>query len=237
MYWHIKHLLKIVGNFAVYYLLTGIIVVLIFVIVTFLTGNEISGISIEFLTDVVSLFVVFLFFSLYKKNIQSELFKTKLQIKKVLTLIGYSVLLRIALLIILVSGIFLLSFWFGDKLEDLINTGIEYQWSVFDGAKGLDTVLGFASFVIYGPIQEELFFRGVIFAYLKKHYRGLFAVIYASAIFALAHIHPGLYFSSFIVGLVLSYIFLKWNNLWYCVIFHILFNLQPFILMAIFGSQ
>jgi len=234
---HFKHLLHVLRDFIGYYVISAIVVVLVIVLFMALTHKKISEMETEFVTDAVTLIVVILLFGLYKKNIRTELFQKPLEKTKIFILVGYAVIARIALLIAVTVILFVASFFLGNLLETIIDKGIEYQWSGFEGVGRVESILGFMSFVILGPIQEELFFRGVVFRYLRKHYSSIISVFYATLVFSLAHFHPGLYFSSFGIGLLLTYVYLKWNNLWYCIILHILFNLQPFIFMLIPGLR
>jgi len=234
---HLKYLLHILRDFILYYVISGIVVVLVMVLLIAIARIKVGEITTEFMTDAVSLVVVILLFGLYKKNIRTELFDKPLEKKKIFKLVTIAFLARIVLLIVITGILFIASFFLGDLIENIINKGIDYQWSAFDGVGKVESVLGFMSFVILGPIQEELFFRGVVFGYLRKHYSAILAVVYATVVFTLAHFHPGLYLSSFGIGLLLSFVYLRWNNLWYSIILHILFNLQPFIFMLIPGLR
>ena len=234
---HFKHLFHVLRDFVLYYLISGIVAVLVMIIVMALLRVKVGEVTTEFITDGVTLFVVVSLFGLYKKNIRTELFQKPLEKKKVFTLFLYAIVARIALLIAITVLLFVASFFLGNFLETIVDKGIDYQWSSFEGAGRVGSILGFMSFVILGPIQEELFFRGVVLRYLNKHYSSIISVFYATIVFSLAHLHPGLYFSSFGIGLLLAYVYLKWNNLWYCIILHILFNLQPFIFMLIPGLR
>lgn len=234
---HLKYLLHILRDFLLYYLISGIVVVLLMVILIATARIKVGEITTEFLTDAVSLIIVILLFGLYKKNIRTELFQKPLEKKKIFKLVAFAFLARIVLLIVITGFLFIASFFLGDLIENIINNGIDYQWSAFEGVGKTESVLGFISFVILGPIQEELFFRGVVFRYLRKHYSAILSVFYATVVFTLAHFHPGLYLSSFGIGLLLTFVYLRWNNLWYPIILHILFNLQPFIFMLIPGLK
>lgn len=234
---HFKHLFHILRDFVLYYLTSGIVLLLVMIIIMAITRVKVGEVTTEFASDLITLIVVVLLFGLYKQNIRTELFKEPLEKKKILKLFVFAVAARIALLIAVTVLLFIGSIFFGNLLETIIDKGIEYQWSSFEGAGRAESVLGFVSFVILGPIQEELFFRGVVFGYLKKHYSSIVSVFYASLVFSLAHFHPGLYFSSFGIGLLLTFVYLRWKNIWYCIILHILFNIQPFIFMLIPGLK
>jgi len=185
-------------------------------------NEQISALLVDFLT----LFAVIYYFKLYKKDKWHELFFEKLKVKKLLSLVPLSLLVRIPLLILVVIIVLI----FGDKLMNTIDEGVNYQWQGFTDLSGWGYVIAIVSFSIIGPIHEELFFRGIVFNYLKNHYNIKISIIYSTVIFTLFHIHPGLYPSSFILGIFLVLIYQKWNNLTYSIILHMLINLHPFLL-------
>ncbi len=187
------------------------------------TPSEIQGNSIA---DIFTLISVILMFGLYKREKIKELFQARLEFKKILALIPISILARLPIVVVIVAGILM----FGDTVMDTLDAGIEFQWDIFAGARGFDAVLVFVSFAVIGPIHEELFFRGVLFPSLKKKYSVRTSMIYVTIIFTLFHVHPGLYPSSFILGLFLVWVTQKWNNLGYSIILHMLINMHPFLL-------
>ncbi len=57
--------------------------------------------------------------------------------------------------------------------------------------------------IILGPLNEEIIFRGLVFAGFRQRYGWKAAAIISAALFALAHLH----FSAFIPAFVFGYIF------------------------------
>lgn len=179
-----------------------------------------------FLTDFLIIATTILFFSLYKKEKIKLLCKEKLSFWKMLKLIPISLFARLPILVVIILALIV----FGDRINDLTQAGVDYQWSVYDGAEGIDRFFVFISFVFLGPIHEELFFRGVILEFIRKRYTFWASIIISSIYFSLFHLHPGLFISTFILGSLLGYIYLKWKNIWYVIILHMLINSQPFIM-------
>ncbi len=206
---------------ALAYMLVPAFFYLVFLL--FITPSEIQGNTIA---DLLTLVCVIILFGLYKREKIKELFPKRIEFKKVLVLLPISLLTRIPIVVVVVAGILI----FGDSVMNTLDAGIEFQWDIFEGARGIEALLVFISFTIIGPIHEELFFRGVLYPALKKKYSVRTSMIYVTVIFTLFHIHPGLYPSSFILGLFLVYITQKWNNLGYSIILHMLINMHPFLL-------
>jgi hypothetical protein len=81
------------------------------------------------------------------------------------------------------------------------------------------------------PFAEELFFRGVLFGWLRRRY-GLWAGIIASAlIFAVAHADLAVGASNLILGFVLAWMYDRSRSLWTCVAVHAVNNAIAVILL------
>ena len=79
--------------------------------------------------------------------------------------------------------------------------------------------------IVLIPIYEEIFFRRVIFGYLREKYNLIGAVIGQALVFGLAHgnIVQGIY--TFILGIALALIYVYSESLVGSIIVHIIFNL------------
>jgi len=220
--------LRILGQFLIYTIIPGVIYLIGLGVLSIFGRGDVSESVATLAIDFLTLIIAVLAFRYYSPDVRNIVFKAKIQVKKIIQLIPLSFLTRAPLVIIVV----ILYLIFGDTITETLDAGVEYQWSVFDGSTLLSSSIGFLSFVIVGPIHEELLYRGVIQRYLRTKYSIRTSIIVSSIIFGLAHIHPGLILSSFVLGLFLGYIYHKWDNLWYAVILHMLINLQPFFLQV-----
>lgn len=234
---HLGIFSKVLWYTVGFFLSATIAYLFIFILVRLFGISEPSQVTGEFITDLAALVLVIFIFKLYTKENKKKLFEKPLNKKRLLLLIPISLAARIFLLISIVLLFGLVVLIAGIDLSSLIDKGLDYQWEAFEKSKGIVQVLGFLSFVLIGPLNEELFNRGVVFNYLKKHYSVRTSIIYSSIVFMFLHFHPGLYLSSFILGVVLTVVYARWKNIWYSVVLHMLINLHPFILTYFFGPR
>jgi uncharacterized protein len=78
--------------------------------------------------------------------------------------------------------------------------------------------------VIFAPIVEELFFRGFLFQGFRQKYGWVGGALLSSAIFGLAHLDPVALIPTFILGLLLAYMYHRSNSVWPGIILHVLVN-------------
>ncbi len=87
----------------------------------------------------------------------------------------------------------------------------------------LINVLSFAYIVIFGPLLEEIFFRGILFQKLRK-YGDVPTIFITAVLFGLFHMNfvqlPGPIIFGIAIGIVCS----KTNSLWLCWIIHAINN-------------
>jgi len=106
-----------------------------------------------------------------------------------------------------------------------INNGPSGAIELFFGLnKGLPTLLLLVQTVIFGPIAEELLFRGFLFKALRNKYPFAVSAGISSLIFSLLHLEPGHILPLFVIGMALSYLYERTQNITSPIIFHTLFN-------------
>lgn len=74
------------------------------------------------------------------------------------------------------------------------------------------------------PIAEEVFYRGFLFPPLKKRTGIILAIILSALIFTLTHFNQIWFIEIFFVGLVLSWLFYRFQSLLPGVLTHIILN-------------
>lgn len=91
----------------------------------------------------------------------------------------------------------------------------------------------FLSIVLFGPIVEEIMFRGISFEYFSKIKNGWFAIIISGVIFGLWHMLPVQVVYTGFQGIVLGYIYYKKKNILFPLVIHFINNftseLPPFM--------
>lgn len=78
--------------------------------------------------------------------------------------------------------------------------------------------------VIFAPVIEELFFRGFLFQGFRQRYGWVNGALLSSAIFGAAHLDPVAFIPTFILGLLLAYMYHRSNSVWLPIILHVLVN-------------
>jgi membrane protease YdiL (CAAX protease family) len=78
--------------------------------------------------------------------------------------------------------------------------------------------------VVFAPFVEEIFFRSFLFQGFRQSYGWKRATLLSSAIFAAAHLDPASLIPTFVLGMVLAYLFHKSNSVWPGMILHFLVN-------------
>lgn len=88
--------------------------------------------------------------------------------------------------------------------------------------------LGFVSMLILGglaaPFAEELFFRGVLYTWLRGRWGVWAAVIISSLIFGVLHGEPAQAIAAILMGVLMAWVFEKSRSLWPSVIIHATIN-------------
>ena len=78
--------------------------------------------------------------------------------------------------------------------------------------------------ILFAPFVEEIFFRGFLFQGFRQKYGWVGAMLVSSAIFAVAHLDPAALIPTFILGLLLAYLYHRANSLWPGIVLHFLVN-------------
>lgn len=78
--------------------------------------------------------------------------------------------------------------------------------------------------VIFAPFVEELFFRGFLFQGFRQKYGWVRGALLSSAVFGAAHLDPVALIPTFILGLLLAYMYHRSNSVWPGIILHLLIN-------------
>lgn len=94
----------------------------------------------------------------------------------------------------------------------------------------------FVSLVIFAPLFEELFCRGVILRGLLHHTTPRKAILWSSLIFAVIHLNLYQAVPAFISGLILGWVYWKSHSIWSAIFLHAFNNLLAYLIMALFPT-
>lgn len=113
---------------------------------------------------------------------------------------------------------------FNQIFETIFNLfGFTMLKAVESASAGSDSVSMFLYASFFGPVSEELIFRGAGLRTFEKYGR-IFAILMSSLLFGLFHGNfPQFFFATF-VGIIFSYVTLEYSILW-AMAFHIFNNL------------
>lgn len=161
------------------------------------------------LASVMYLVVVLAFFVINRKKDNPII--SKPSAKKIFMYIGIAILSFFALYPIITTI---------DSL--LIDLGIPLNTIPYEMNTG-NYFISLISLVILPAICEELLFRGLVFKGLKP-YGKVFSITISALIFSLYHMSIDQTIYPFLIGLLLSVIMYKENNILYCIAIHLTNN-------------
>ncbi|MBN1668773.1 MAG: CPBP family intramembrane metalloprotease [Anaerolineales bacterium] len=98
-----------------------------------------------------------------------------------------------------------------DSLGAALDAGVAQGWLVLGAA-------------LVAPFVEEIFFRGFLFAGLKRRFHWIWAALISNTLFTLNHLEPLSLFPVFVLGLALTYIYQRSRSIWPGVLMHTLVN-------------
>jgi len=78
--------------------------------------------------------------------------------------------------------------------------------------------------VILAPIIEEIFFRGFVYSGLLQKYSWKAAALISSFLFAVVHMQLVALIPTFLMGLVLAYLYHRSKSIWPGIILHLIVN-------------
>ncbi len=98
------------------------------------------------------------------------------------------------------------------------------------------TFPAFLTAVIAAPILEELIFRGIILEGLLRNYNPLKAIVVTNLLFGIAHMNPWQFVGAFLIGIFISWIYMKTRSIILPVLMHLANNLLSYLLIY-FSSE
>ena len=88
--------------------------------------------------------------------------------------------------------------------------------------------------VFFGPIAEELFFRGFIYKLTRSRFSFLFSSVFVSFLFSMLHKTEESFLVLMVISIILCYIYEKSKSIINPIIFHILHNSLVLVFLFLF---
>jgi membrane protease YdiL (CAAX protease family) len=121
-------------------------------------------------------------------------------------------------------------------LEKICHVALEPQWILvaFSQEPSIVIRLLFVFFsVVLGPVAEELFFRAILYRWLKLYIPSWGALVLSSFVFALLHFNWTAFLPLWALGGFLCYTYEVTGALRGAIAFHSLFNANTLLLLAL----
>ena len=88
--------------------------------------------------------------------------------------------------------------------------------------------------VVVGPVAEEIIFRGVLHSSLRERVGPVGAAVVSSAVFGVVHVDiVWMVVPTFLLGIVLAWLFESTRSLWVPILCHMVFNLTAVVLTLV----
>jgi membrane protease YdiL (CAAX protease family) len=84
---------------------------------------------------------------------------------------------------------------------------------------------------VCAPVAEEIFFRGILYRWLRQSKPFPVSILISAAIFGVVHGEVSVALAAFFMGIVLALIFEKGKSLWLPVVVHIMINSIQLVLL------
>lgn len=149
-----------------------------------------------------------------KRDKIAELFKTKSAVYLVLLGIGFGLSITMSLNILYIINTHMLTAY-AEKISKITEGG---------------SFWGRAAFIcLVGPVIEELLYRGVLFRVLKRFFPYIWACSVQAVIFGISHYNPIQSIYTFVLGLILGYVYYKYQTVIAPIFVHIGYNMGGFL--------
>lgn len=181
---------------------------------------------LSLVSDLIMLIVLFLIYL----GLKEKLFKSCRFNKVKGNILIYIVIFSIGLTMLI---LFLMGF-FGSLFPSIFES-----YSLVGNAINAthNSILSLVIVIVLIPIFEEIFFRGVIFGFLRDNYKFPIALIVQALVFGIAHGNLVQSVYAFILGLFLGAFFYYTNSLYSSIISHITYNLFGVLIIPLITSS
>ena len=194
---------------GIFYLLERLISLIAYGLISMIVSNDDNG---RIIADIVSATVILIYY--FKtgtpdaQRVETNIKSSHVSSKKILITVLIGVTYN-SFFFLFVSGILNL---LGDEMPSL---GKDLEGAI---------ILNIVLICFFGPVLEEIAFRGVLFAEIRKIKKYWFAAIYTSVCFSLLHLDIIGFINYFISGLIFAYVWEKGQNIKLNIFLHSTMN-------------
>jgi len=135
-----------------------------------------------------------------------------------------------------------IAFWLYYAVEKTVGLiGIDMFWNeseVFGLNSGWRLGIMIVATLVIAPLAEEMIYRGYVLKALLARFKTPLAAVLSSVIFASIHVGIGLGLAIYIFfgALILAWLYLKFRNIYACVLMHFLNNVVAYFLIPLIVS-
>lgn len=140
-------------------------------------------------------------------------------------LVAYISLVPVTLLIMIVTMIVIKWLRYEPPVQPIVQVFMEEKQG---GVLFLSTVFA----AVFGPIAEEIFFRGFMYTAVKKALGVFWGCVITAVVFSLLHAHVVGFLPIMALGILLAYIYEKTGSLVSCISVHVIHNVA--MVMVVF---
>jgi len=90
--------------------------------------------------------------------------------------------------------------------------------------------------VVFAPVLEEIFCRGIILRGLLNHYSPMKAILWSAAFFGIIHLNPWQAIPAFLIGVLMGWIYWRTRSLWTTIFIHFINNGFAYIITVFFPN-
>ncbi|MGU8520951.1 CPBP family intramembrane glutamic endopeptidase [Clostridium perfringens] len=208
-----KKVLKTLGICLGFPILNLVIVSVIQSLSIFISNSDIIKENIYplvFVGDLITLILIYVILIPTDYGIKDRINIKKIPLKEYFNIIVLGI--GVTILLLFLSGILMRLIPGYSEVSNQLSTARE-------------SIIQLIITIVLIPIYEEIFYRGIIFGYLRKNFNIVLAILFQSLIFGLMHLNlvQGIY--TFILGIVLALVYIYTDSILGNITIHIIFNL------------
>ncbi len=98
-------------------------------------------------------------------------------------------------------------------------------------------ISSFFAIVIFAPLLEELFCRGILLRGMVVHVSPPKAIFWSALMFGIMHLNPWQAIPAFLLGLLMGWIYWRTNSLWSVILIHFINNGFSFLITILYPEM